>query len=64
MPFRRRRIPIPKKFKNGNEKRCQTMIKRGSAKPGRWGQCIRTVAVASNKRKYCEIHNGTLLRIR
>ncbi len=58
----RYRKPTPKKYKNKDELRCQTMIKRGTRKPGTWSQCRNTVA--SNKRKYCEKHNTGYLQIR
>lgn len=61
MPTRAYEPPLIQLKTNG-EKRCQTLIKRGTRKPGSFSQCRNTVA--SDKRKYCEKHNTQRIYIR
>lgn len=53
--------PIHVKIKSNGDKRCQTLIKRGTRKPGSYTQCRNSVA--HGKRLYCEKHNSALLSV-
>lgn len=55
------RKPIFVKVKSNGDKRCHTLIKRGTRKPGFYTQCRNSVA--PGKRLYCEKHNSALVHV-